>query len=135
MYFEEKTAGSEYVFEATLGSIEDVSVLMRICSSIDANTERVREDSKDSIKVHLTDKYGDTLVLNGERYKHIQRTSGWEGRVQDRVAEYRGKFPSIVDTCPKCGRPLKIKSSGSNRFKGCTGWAPEDADCEYADSL
>lgn len=131
LYFEERRSGNEYVYYATVGHVEDIEVRLRILSSVSTKTNLARTDGDDAIRVHFVDAYKQPLALDGQRYKHIKRTGNWRDRLKDRVTDYKGNFPGNLDTCPECGRPMKLKGG----FKGCTGWAPDDPDCDYTEDF
>lgn len=130
LYFEEKAVGEksgEIVFDARLDEIVDTDVYIRVYSSVRSDTEVAREEGSDAIRVHYIDKYGNTLALVGnERYKHIKRSDGWKERLEERIKKYNRQFPDILEKCDMCQRPMKVKSG----FLGCTGWSPEDSDCQ-----
>jgi len=70
-YFEEKQIGNEYIYESKIGRINEYMCIIRVYSSIDTKSDRVRDSGKDAIRVNICDKYGDTLLLDNERYKHV----------------------------------------------------------------
>lgn len=135
-YFEEKQIGNEYVYESKIGKINNNEYIIRVYSSIDIKSGKVRNTGKDAIHVNICDRYGNTLYLDNERYKHIKRTSGWKKRLTKRVKDYTKKFPNNIERCPECSNPLKITTGKYGKFISCASWSPNDKNnCDYTDSL
>lgn len=138
LYFEEVVDGNELVFESGMTK----GVKLRIYTSVAADSEEVRPDSWDAIRVHfrapsnMPNRKHETVALSDGRYRHIKRTPGWEDRVTERVESYNSLYPSIVRWCPDCDLPLAIRSGKNGLFAGCTGFNPRnDESCSYSESL
>lgn len=135
-YFEEKQEPDkkEYIYDSNLGRINKRMCKIRVYSSIDTRSERVRDEGTDAIRVNIIDKYNNAFLLNNERYRHIKRTSGWNERVLKRINKYTSEFPNNISYCPECSSPLQIKDGPYGNFVCCSGWSAEN-DCDYTKSL
>lgn len=135
-YFEEKQESDkkEYIYDSNLGRINGKICKIRIFSSIDTRSDRVRKNGRDAIRVNIVDKYNNTFLLDDERYRHIKRTSGWDKRLLKRINKYTSEFSSNISCCPECSSPLQIKEGPYGNFICCSGWSAEN-NCDYTKSL
>jgi len=135
-YFEEKQEKDkkEYIYDSNVGRINGRMCKIRVYSSIDTRSERVRNKGSDAIRVHIIDKYNNILLLNNERYKHIKRTSGWNVRLLKRINKYVNEFPDNISCCPECSSPLQIKNGPYGNFICCSSWNLKN-NCDYTDSI
>lgn len=124
----------EYIAESnSIGTIQGREYKIRIYSSVDTRTDRVRES--DAIRVNIVDEYGDALVLENEKYRHLKRTKNWRDNLLNRINKYQREFPKNIELCPKCSSALKFNRGKHGRFISCTNWLPNNDDnCGYTRS-
>lgn len=134
-YFEEKTDGKEYVYESGLGYIENINIVIKVYSSVRTDTEQARSSDEDSIKVKLETEDGNIIALDGEKYKRLTRQHGWEDRLKQYITFLRKAYPDIIKECNKCGRPMLLKKKKGSWFAGCSGWSPNDPDCQNTQDI
>jgi hypothetical protein len=93
--------------------------IVKIRSSIKSNGISALT-GKDSIRMWLTVKRGNSYIPLGKRPALTQRIEGWEGRMETKLSDLIAKGKSItsgISNCPECNQPLFAGLSKSEKNK------------------
>lgn len=114
-YFEEARVGGERAFESNIGK----GYKLQILTSIPADSDVVREEGSDAIRVQVVDDTGTPV----QSASHTKRTPGYRDRIKEKINE--------LLICPKCGLDeLRVSDGQYGHYFFCTG-----DDCGYTDSI
>jgi len=95
-------------------------------------TERLQESFSDLMDFDFTAKMEDSLddVADGEKDWQRLLNDFYEGftsqlaKAEDKDKGMRGNDPTDTDIeCPKCGRPMQIRTASTGVFLGCSGYS------------
>jgi hypothetical protein len=136
-FFLNQPAGQEAFYACKLKESPVGELWVKIYTSVKSGNSVSRNVGEDAIRIAVV--WHDTMGWScpvGEKPARVYRAGG-EGATADdivkralnRAREVSIEAVKVAPSCPRCGRPMAIRSGSKGEFWGCVGFGEKRANC------